>query len=168
MKVSGIIAFILAIVMTIISKAPSFSQLALTLYTPLLDGFLFCIALAFLIRSKDALNRNDVILWKCETKYFDILSCVFFGLILITPVTHTEEFIQIAHMIATGMAILISYTALVAQQIDRMMKAGSIIGVVVGGVGFLIGFLTPYYSTGEGELIASLPLAVHMFFTKTK
>ena len=168
MKILGAIALSLAILMISLGLYPSWSQYARELEEPLLLGCLFSIASAFLIRSKDALNRNDVILWDCETKFFDVLSFVFFGLILVTPVTHPNSTIEIVHFIVTGCAILISYTALIAQQTSKLMKLSSILSVVLGGGGFLVGFFTAYYSTGEGELIAAFPLAVHIFFTKTK
>ena len=168
MKLLASIAFTLGIIMVALGLNPSWSQYARTLEEPLLLATLFCIATAFLVRYFKADNRNDVILWKCETKHFDLLTYIFFGLVLITPVTHPNEIIQGAHFVFTGLAILTPYIALVAQQKDRLLKISTLLSVVFGAAGFLFGFLTPIYTTGEGELIAAFPLAIHIWFTKIK
>ncbi len=166
MKILVLISLTLSVVMVSLQLYPSWSQYARTLEEPLLLATLSCISAAFLVRYFKANNRNKVIFLGCKTKVFDILTCIFFAMVLITPVTHPNEYIKMAHYVFTGLSILTPYVALIAQQTDRMMKLSVTISVVLGTIGFLVGFLTPIYSTGEGELIAAFPLAIHLWFTK--
>jgi len=168
MKVLGGISVVFMLIMISLNLYPSWSQHAISLQEPLLYGCLFCISSAFLWRSFVAINKYEKILWNIQTRTFDVLSFALFGCIIVTPVTHESNIIVNLHLLFTFLAISVSYLSMIMQsKNDKMLFLSSLISLCVGGAGFLIGFLTDFYTTGDGEFIVAFPLAVHIFFTKT-
>ncbi len=167
MKITTSIALILAVIMTVLAKAESYSQLHLSYNEPLLYGFLFFIILAFVSRSYIAINKEYTIWKSLKVKHLDFITALLFGGVLIFGVNSEVLFVEQSHLIFTGLAIAVAYLNLVLQQTDDMMKLSAHVAFGLVLISFPIGLLTDLYDTGTAELIASIPLSIHLFTTKT-
>lgn len=167
MKLLGVIGFGLAIIMVALNLYPSWSQYARTLEEPLLLGCLWSISATYMLRSQRAINRNMDIIKSYSVKDLDVLTSVFFGLVLCTPVTHSDAWIQTAHYIFTGLAVLTAYLNLVLQQTDKAMKIATKISFGLALVIFPVGLLTDLITVGMAELAVSAALLIHIVTTKT-
>lgn len=162
MKIPALIAFVLVLVMVSLNLYPSWSQYARTLEEPLLLGCLVSIIWAFISRSFKALNRNVKVYINVKVKQLDMLSALFFSLVLVFPVTHSAKWIEVFHFVFTALAIIVTYINLVLQQSEKMIKLATKISFVFGFVAFMLGLFTNLYNVGIGELIVSVPILIHL------
>jgi len=155
--------------MVILNLHPSWSQYARSLHEPILLAALSAISSTFLIRSFTHPHKNGKLfgLGKITVRmeHINRYTGFFFIGVLCTPVTHPAWYIESAHLLFTGLAILTAYSQLVFFYESGLGRILAVVGTVVGIGGFLIGFLTKWYSTGMGELIAAVPIVVFVLST---
>lgn len=167
MKLATSIALILAVVMTALAKAPSWSQLHTTMHEPLLYATLLSIIIAFTIKAFTGLNKAYKVIKKLTVSHLDLVTALLFGGVLVFGVNSEVLFVKQSHLVFTGLAIAVGYLNLVLQQTEKMLKISALSGFILVLMSFPIGLLTTLYTIGEAELIASIPLAIYLFNTKT-
>ena len=167
MKIATSIALILAVIMTALANAPSWSQLHTTMYEPLLYATLLFIMIAFIIKSFVGFNKAYKVYKNITVSDLDLVTALLFGGVLVFGVNSEVLFIEKSHLVFTGLAIAVAYLNLVLQAQSKVMKISAISALGLVLVTFPIGLLTDLYDTGTAELIASIPLAITLFTTKT-
>lgn len=178
MKIATSIAIILAIIMTALELAFSWSQLHLTKFEPLLYATLSAISLAFICKSFTDVNRNKKVFKRIRVRDLDFTTGVLFLCVMIFGVNSEVLFIEKSHLVFTGLAILIAYLNMVleANIIDtneysetykKLMQQSTRAGFVLVLISFPLGLLTDLYNTGTAELIATIPLGIRLLTTKT-
>jgi hypothetical protein len=147
MKTYATIAFILGFIMTVLAFNPSWSQYADTFNEYLLYMCLGAIIMAFMKR----LNK------------YDEVTAVMFIMVGAFSVNSTVKWVEIAHLIFTGLAIVSAYISLIANQTDKMMRLSSYIALGMATVLFLGGYFFSWYAVAVAELIVSVPLLINFY-----
>lgn len=143
---------------------PSWSETVYTLVSPLLYVTLISVFGAFLLRAETHPRGNEWNIWYRNRQWNRITAYLFFG-IAVTPVTHESAVIEALHLLFTGLGIVSGYVSMIGFQRTKPGMAVTILGTVIGGGGFLVGFLTNQYTIAVGELIAAVPLAAWVLNT---
>jgi len=167
-KILVYISFSVAAVMTILNLYPSWSQYARSLEEPLLLLTLGCIASMFLIRSfthpdKDMLLKR--LIWNIRVEHANRYAGFMFLGVLATPVTHPAWWIETLHMAFTFLAIAWAYVDIAYYYKTKTGKALGIISACVAAIGMLGGLGLHIWTVGTGELIAAMPIALHILNT---
>lgn len=147
MKTLATIAYILAFVMTVLNFAPSFSQLADTAHEYLLYGFLGSVVMAYVERGEQ----------------YDKLTAIMFIMVGVFSVNSTLKWVEIAHLIFTGAAIISAYIGLIANQTERMYKIASWSSMIIGTLLFVFGYFFNWYSVAVAELLVSTTLLIPFY-----
>ena len=171
-KILTVTAFVLIIIMVSLNLHPSWSQYARSLHEPFLLAALSAISGMFLIRSFTHKQRNRVLFTfkkiSVRIEHLNRYAGFFFIGVLCTPVTHPEWYIETAHLIFTPLAIGFAHLELWFYYKKGVQRWGSLFGSVIGVLGFLGGLLTNVYTIGMGELLAALPIIIHVLTTNKK
>lgn len=160
----------LTITMVALNLYPSWSQYARSLHEPLLFGTLSAISSVFLIRSFTHYERLKRLFKTWKEKHFRlehsnrITGFLFIG-VLCTPVTHPDWYIESAHLLFTGLAIASAHSELWFYYKKGIKRNALWAGSMIGILGFLGAFAFKIYSIGMGELIAALPIIIHVLAT---
>ena len=167
MKLATSIALILAVIMTVLANAPSWSQLHKTMYEPLLYAMLLSIMIAYIFKAFTGINKTYKVYKKLTVSHLDLATALLFGGVLVFGVNSEVLLIEKSHLVFTGLAIAVAYLNLVLQAQTKVMKISALCALGLVLVTFPIGLLTDKYDTGTAELIAAIPLGIKLFTTKT-
>ncbi len=162
----------LTITMVALNLYPSWSQYARSAEEPLLLATLSFISTVFFIRASwhPEQNRKMFNIGKMDVRMEHInryAGFLFVG-ILCTPVTHPAWYIQTAHLAFTALAIGVAHSELWFYWPKGKKRNIAISVSLLGIVGFMAGFVLKLYSTGMGELLAALPIIIHVLLTNKK
>lgn len=158
-------AFIGIITATFLRIAKSWSQMHMGKYDYLLYAILIPITSIFLIRSMMHPKGGDRLFWIIRNRHLNAAVAVAFMLVAIFGVNSEIEWVAYTHLIVTGIAIGLSHTNMIAYYDEGIQLNGAIVGSCVGILGFLFAFITPFLTTGEGELIAAIPILIWVLST---
>lgn len=147
MKTYATIAFILAFIMTVLEFNPSWSQYADTYNEYLLYLCLGSIIMAFMKRNKK----------------LDEVVAVMFVLVGAFSVNSPLKWVEITHLIVTGLAILFAYVGLILRQDDRLSSLSSYIALILAVICFTGGYFFNWYAVAISELIVSVPLLIDFY-----
>ena len=169
------------LILVIASGEPSWSQTALTAYIPIFNIAIMAIIISFFFRDANHTVRNFVLfrIRKMEVRRKHLSRFTGYSImgVLATPVTYDQVFTQAdniwatiivnLHYIFTGIGIL---SAFVQFYFYHKKIAGLSLSmtkvwftIIVGLVGFALGFFSSVYTTGVGELIAAVCVAHFVF-----
>lgn len=147
MKLYATIAYILAFVMTVLAYNPSWSQYADTHNEWLLYLCLGAISMAHI-------KRNQT---------FDEITAVMFILVGVFSVNSVVKWVEIAHLVATGLAIISTYISLIVNAKEQMMKVSAYMSLTFGALLFVFGYLFNWYSVAVAELLVSTTLLIPFY-----
>ena len=160
MKILATIALILGFIMTVLNLYPSWSEHHSMPEEKMLTTFMLCVSFAYIIRSLKSVDKDYLAYKKLRVSNFDFTTAVFFGCILIFPVTTDFNL----HYIFTALAIITAYLGLALSQTQKEMKISAWVSMGVGTVLFLGGLLLGWYTTGTSELIVAIAIWIHLVF----
>ena len=175
-KIGVYTVLVLGVVMAILNYADSWSGHHYTPYDPLLYTVLLSIVITFFSSSTNAKNRFKELtafyLFKRRISYrlehalrltaFLFCGVIVFGVNNTLPILGIK--IQMLHLIFTGSAILSGYVTMLLYPETKKGRMLSYTGVSIGLVGFMLGFAFNVYSVSWAEVIASLPMAILIYF----
>lgn len=151
--------------MCILAVYNSWSDHDMTVWQPLFEATVGSITIVYLIRSFTHYRQRDRISKWIRIGQLDrLVGFLFFG-VLCTPVGHPSWVVETLHLLFTGLAITAGYYCLLTYYDSNVGRGLSWIGFAVGIGGFLAAFIGSWYSVSIGELIAALPLAIHVLMT---
>lgn len=94
-----------------------------------------------------------------------VTAYLFIG-VLCTPVTHPSWYVETAHMIFTALAIASAHSELwFYYRKDGLNKWATLMGSVLGIIGFLVSIIGNAYTIGVGEVLAATPIIAHVLGT---
>jgi hypothetical protein len=179
-KICVYVALALGVLMSILNFADSWSEHHYTAYDPLLYTLLLSIVITFLSASSSAKDKfkelTAVYLFGNRISYrlehaLRITAFLFCG-VIIFGVNNTESIfgvtIQTLHLVFTGLAIVSGYVTMLLYAESQKARLASYIGLGFGLVGFMLGFAFNVYSVSWAETLASIPLAVLIFYINKK
>jgi hypothetical protein len=150
------------LLMCLLAVYNSWSDHDMTVWQPLFEATVGSITIVYLIRSFTHYRQRDrVSKWIRIGQLDRLVGFLFFG-VLCTPVGHPSWIIETLHLLFTGLAITAGYYGLLTYYDTKVGKGLSRIGFAVGIGGFLAAFVFRMYSVSIGELIAAIPLAMHV------
>lgn len=167
-------AILLGIVMAAMNLYPSWSQHALTYHQPLLSMLIGSIAFIYLIRSLTHPNSGYTFYWvftNVRMKHLNRYAAFFFLGIICTPVTHPEPIIGVLHWVFTGLAILFAYLEMwryYRWSSEPELEKWALASGAVALFGMAGGLWLNLWTVGWGEVIAAVPVGLHVFYTTKK
>ena len=168
-KICIITALAIGIFMAILNLYQSWSQHHLSDLEPFLYVVLLCISFTYLMASfahPDKLREITKIgnmSFRLEHA-FRINAYLFAG-IIIFGVNSSIRWVETAHLIFTGLSILLGYITMMIYVETEKAKAWTYWGISFGLGGFMLGFFFGFYSISWAEVLASIPLAIFLLKT---
>ena len=168
-KLCIISALVLGVAMAIINQHPSWSQYAGNPLDPFLYLTLGLITLAFYGSSFAHPQYKRHLFWLLNIpvrfEHIARFTAFMFVGVLTFSVNSVFKFIEVLHLVFTGLAIGFGYLLLLFYTKTKKGRIWSYIGVSLGIIGFLLGFLLNLYSIAWAEVIAAIPLAIFLYRT---
>lgn len=157
--------------MIIWAFAPSWSQNHMSwlgtdalLYTTLLSIFGVYLTRA-LTHPEAKENMLKIWAWSINLRTLSITTAMFFFGVAIFGVNNPVKWIAIAHLITTGLGTLFAYLEMYNYPKTTIGRAAAIVGMVVGGGGFIWSLISETLTVAQGEGIAALPMIIHIWST---
>jgi uncharacterized membrane protein len=161
-KIGTYTALVGGLLMCLLAVYNSWSDHDMTVWQPLFELTLLSITVVYLVRGITHYRRRDRVSKWIRIGQLDWVVGFMFAGVLCTPVGHPVWVIETAHLLFTGLAIAAGYYGLLTYYDTKVGKGLSWIGFAVGIGGFLAAFVGRWYSVSIGELIAAIPLAMHV------
>jgi hypothetical protein len=163
------LALILGIVMAVFAWNESWSQNHNTVYDPFLYLTLFAISTTFITASYGHPDKfkevTKIKKWSIRLEHLLRLVCLLFGGVIVFGVNSPVWWIETLHLAFTGAAIITGYIMVITYPTTNKGHIWAFIGTVFGGIGFLGAFIMGWYSVAFGEVLATIPFVVWMFYT---
>lgn len=157
------------LVMAIFGWNESWSQNHLSPFDPFLYLTLFCISITFVTASYRHPNRyrevTKIAMWSIRLEHLLRLTSMLFGGVIVFGVNSPLWYVETLHLVFTGLAIISGYVMIITYPESDRGKTWALVGLVFGGLGFLLGFLFHFYSIALGEVLATIPFVIWMYKT---
>jgi len=172
-KIFLVSAIVAGVVAAILNKAKSWSQLDQTDYNPLLNFILGCIFATYLLSfAFHPLKEKEITVikffkWRIPfiLKWVFFVNAFFYLMVLTFGVNHSSELFQALHIGFTGAAILTGFLPMLTLPETKKGHLIANTGIVLGVVGFLLGFAFNLYSTSWSESIVAVILGIFLLVT---